>query len=77
MDLKSNLYLALENQAEVSIAKATNIVSGCSPPHMSKQRKGLPNSDTTLTLTYIAIKKKYIYFLPQNNKMFCSPAYFS
>lgn len=77
MDLQSNLYLALENQAEVSIAKATNIVSGCSPPHMSKQRKGLPNSDTTLTLTtYIAIKK-YIHILPQNNKMFCSPAYFS
>lgn len=61
MDLKSNLYLALENQAEVSIAKATNIVSGCSSPHMSKQRKGLPNSDTTLTLTTYIVIKKYIY----------------
>lgn len=61
MDLKSNLYLALENQAEVSIAKATNIVSRCSSPHMSKQRKGLPNSDTTLTLATYTVIKKYIY----------------
>lgn len=51
LDLKSNLCLTLENQAEVSIAKAANIASGCSPPHMSKQRKGLPSSDTALTLT--------------------------
>lgn len=51
LDLKSNLCLTLENQAEVSIAKAANIAAGCSPPHMSKQREGLPNSDTALTLT--------------------------
>lgn len=43
-----NLYLKLENQTEVDIAKATKIFTGGPPPQMC--RKALPDSDMELTV---------------------------